>query len=246
MNGVLLTGGSSGNLIGGQAVGINNPTGSKVPANAVFQTPPQGNLISGNLANGVLINGAATGNLLSGNFIGTDWTGKLPLGNGQDGVAIANANNNSLIGCTFYENPFAFYNGIAGNQGNEVSINNSNNVAVQAKTGPLSLINGGALRALAAGRGIISSKSITLNAGGGTFIADAGTTSTLSTAIRGAGSLTKDGPGTLALTGNNIYAGHGADRRHADGARCSGTGPRQCGGQRRYSQCRPAVNQRKG
>ena len=58
MNGILITGASSGNLIGGQAAGINNPTGSKNPANAVFQRPPQGNLISGNLANGVLINGA--------------------------------------------------------------------------------------------------------------------------------------------------------------------------------------------
>jgi parallel beta-helix repeat protein len=149
MNGILVTGGSSGNLIGGQAAGINNPTGSKHPANAVFQTPPQGNLISGNLANGVLINAASTGNLLSGNFIGTDATGIVALGNGQDGVAIANANNNSLIGCTFYQNPFVFYNVIAGNQGNGVSINNSNNVTVQAnflgigKNNARSVPNGG-------------------------------------------------------------------------------------------------------
>ncbi len=132
MNGVLITGGSSGNLIGGQATGINNPTGSKNPVNAVFQTPPQGNLISGNGANGVLINAASTGNLLSGNFIGTDYTGAYAVGNGQDGVAITNANNNSLIGCTLYQNPFVFYNVIAGNTGNGLSINSSNNVTVQA------------------------------------------------------------------------------------------------------------------
>jgi trimeric autotransporter adhesin len=132
MNGILVTGASSGNLIGGQAAGINNPTGSKIPANAVFQRPPQGNLISGNLANGVLINGASTGNLLSGNFIGTDADGTSALGNGQDGVAIVNSNNNALIGCTFYQNPFVFYNVIAGNQGNGVSITNANNVTVQA------------------------------------------------------------------------------------------------------------------
>jgi len=131
-NGILVTGASAGNLIGGQAAGINNPTGSKNPADAVFQTPPQGNLISGNLANGVLINSASTGNLLSGNFIGTDLTGKIALGNGQDGVAITNSNNNSLIGCTLFQNPFVFYNVIAGNRGNGLSINSSNNVTVQA------------------------------------------------------------------------------------------------------------------
>ena len=132
MNGVLVTGASTGNLIGGQATGINNPTGSKNPTNAVFQTPPQGNLISANGANGVLINAASTGNLLSGNFIGTDADGTSALGNGLDGVAIDTADNNSLIGCTFYQNPFVFYNVIAGNHGNGLRINNSNNVTVQA------------------------------------------------------------------------------------------------------------------
>jgi parallel beta-helix repeat protein len=131
-NGILVTGASTGNLIGGQAAGSNNPTGSKNPANAVFQTPPEGNLISGNLANGILINSASTGNVLSGNFIGTDFTGKIALGNGQDGVAITNSNNNSLIGCTLFQNPFVFYNVIAGNRGNGLSINSSNNVTVQA------------------------------------------------------------------------------------------------------------------
>jgi parallel beta-helix repeat protein len=132
MNGILVAGASAGNLIGGQAAGANNPTGSKNPLNAVFQTPPQGNLISGNLADGVLIDGASTGNVLSGNFIGTDATGKIALGNGQDGVAITNSSNNSLIGCTLFQNPFVFYNVIAGNRGNGLSINSSNNVTVQA------------------------------------------------------------------------------------------------------------------
>ncbi|HEY6842420.1 MAG TPA: autotransporter domain-containing protein, partial [Chthoniobacterales bacterium] len=67
--------------------------------------------------------------------------------------------------------------------------------------------NGGGLEALAGGGGITTGKAITLNAGGGTFLADAGTISTFSAAINGAGSLTKDGLGTLDLTGENVYQG---------------------------------------
>ena len=46
-----------------------------------------------------------------------------------------------------------------------------------------------------------------LNAGGGTFLADAGTGSTLSGVISGSGSVTKAGPGSLTLTGANSYSG---------------------------------------
>ena len=78
-------------------------------------------------------------------------------------------------------------------------------------TGPLSF-NGGTLEALAAGGGIISNKTVTLNANGGAFLADAGTTSTLSGTIsdplEGAGGpFTKVGAGTLILSGVNTYTG---------------------------------------
>src|SRR4029077_5178916 len=90
-NGILVTAGAVNNTIGGQATGGNDPV------NNVFVRPPQGNLISGNNANGVLINGAATQNTLSGNFIGTAASGNAALGNSLDGVAIVNANGNSLV-----------------------------------------------------------------------------------------------------------------------------------------------------
>jgi trimeric autotransporter adhesin len=125
-NGILITSGSSHNLIGGEATGGNDPT------NNVFVRPPQGNLISGNNGDGVLINGKATANQLSGNFIGTDATGNAALGNSLDGVAIVNANGNSLIGCTFQQNPFVFYNVISGNAGNGLRVDDSNDTTIQA------------------------------------------------------------------------------------------------------------------
>jgi hypothetical protein len=125
-NGVLITGGSSGNLIGGEATGGNDPTAG------VFVQPPQGNVISGNGNNGVLINSKSTGNQLSGNFIGTDVSGIVALGNTQNGVLIDGANGNSLIGCTFQESPFVFYNVVSGNGGNGLRVNNSNDTVIQA------------------------------------------------------------------------------------------------------------------
>lgn len=125
-NGIMVTAGAMGNVIGGQATGGNDPTGD------VFVRPPMGNLISGNTLNGVLINDGATENLLSGNYIGTDATGNLAVGNTLDGVAIENANKNNLIGCTLNQDPFVFYNVISGNGGNGLRIKNSNDIIVHA------------------------------------------------------------------------------------------------------------------
>jgi autotransporter-associated beta strand protein len=67
--------------------------------------------------------------------------------------------------------------------------------------------NGGTLEALASGGGIKSSKAVNLAMGGGTFLADAGTASTLSGAITGVGAWTKTGLGSLTLSGANTYLG---------------------------------------
>jgi parallel beta-helix repeat protein len=125
-DGILVTSGSDGNMIGGEATGGNDPTDN------IFVRPPQGNLISGNDASGVLINGGSSDNQLSGNFIGTTASGNSALGNRMAGVAIENADNNSLLGCTFQQDPFVFYNVISGNGGNGLRVTNSNNTTIQA------------------------------------------------------------------------------------------------------------------
>jgi parallel beta-helix repeat protein len=125
-SGILLTSHSLRNNIGGVATGGNNPTSN------VFAVPPQGNLISGNGDYGVRIDKNSQQNTLSGNYIGTQSSGNLELGNTKDGVSIDGANNNSLLGTTFSQPPFVFYNVISGNGGEGLSVNNSNNIIVQA------------------------------------------------------------------------------------------------------------------
>ena len=125
-NGILITNSSVGNLIGGTQSGGNNPT------QGTFVRPPLGNLISGNNANGVLITGHSVSNTLSGNFIGTAALGNSALGNTLDGVAIVNADGNTLSGCTITDNPFVYYNVVSGNGANGLRVTNSNNTTIQA------------------------------------------------------------------------------------------------------------------
>jgi hypothetical protein len=125
-NGIFVTQHATANLIGGQATGGNDPV------NGDFVRPPDGNLISGNQGDGVLITGRSSGTVLSGNFIGTSTSGNGSLANRGDGVAISRANGNQLLGCTYQQSPFVFYNVISGNRGNGVRITNSNNTTVQA------------------------------------------------------------------------------------------------------------------
>jgi fibronectin-binding autotransporter adhesin len=63
---------------------------------------------------------------------------------------------------------------------------------------------GGALRTTAS---FAATRPTTLNAGGGTFNTDAGTTLAWNGGISGTGALTKTGAGTLVLGGTNTYSG---------------------------------------
>ena len=77
---MILLGGPSGNVVGGE-------------------TPDAGNLISGNAERGVVLEGArTTDNEIIGNIIGADVTGMKPLGNEVSGVVIMDAASNNVIG----------------------------------------------------------------------------------------------------------------------------------------------------
>lgn len=137
-NGIWVTDASNGNTIGGTEFvdsntgQENNPTGDKGTAPPVFVVPPLGNLVSGNGQSGILIDANSQYNVLNGNFVGTTADGNTALGNAWDGVWINGANNNSLIGCQFVNNPFVYYNVVSGNGGNGLQITDSDNATVQA------------------------------------------------------------------------------------------------------------------
>ena len=137
-HGVVLKKRAMDNTIGGNeytdaATGqTNDPTGDKGKVTPVFVVPPLGNLISGNRGDGVFLTGGARNNTLSGNFIGTTADGNTALGNRGDGVRMQAAPRNKLIGCTFDENPFVYYNVVSGNGGHGLVVADSDNVTVQA------------------------------------------------------------------------------------------------------------------
>jgi titin len=81
-DGVLITGDSAYNTIGGTTLG-------------------SGNVISGNVYAGVMINGARTSyNIVASNFIGTDASSTVAVGNGAYGVLIDQGASNNTVGAT--------------------------------------------------------------------------------------------------------------------------------------------------
>ena len=139
------------------------------------------------LFSGVISNGEA---VLLPNFLRT---GTGPLAGGS--LTKVGAGTLTLTGVNTYTGGTNLNGGI-------LAVNSDLNLGA----GPLSF-NGGTLQALGSGGGIISSKPVSLAAGGGTFLADTGTTSALSGLISGQGAWTKSGPGTLILSGANTYTG---------------------------------------
>jgi len=124
-HGVLITGGATGNTIGGTADGA-------------------GNVVSGNSLNGVKVVGAGTtANLVQGNLIGTDSAGNAPLANGRDGVEISTGATSNTIG------------GTADGAGNVISGNTRYGVIINTPTATGNMIEGNLIGTNAAGTGAL-------------------------------------------------------------------------------------------
>jgi len=121
--------GTHNNLVKGNYIGTD-PSGTTAIPNAngiVVDGAPysniiDSNLISGNLQQGIIIHiTGSDSTIITKNMIGTDITGTQSLGNGIDGVRIAEGPKNTIIGGSLQN-----ANIIAFNNGNGVTIMNDN------------------------------------------------------------------------------------------------------------------------
>ncbi|HPF00847.1 MAG TPA: T9SS type A sorting domain-containing protein [Bacteroidales bacterium] len=102
-----------GNLIGTDFLGTSAvPNGNGVVIDGIATRHVlDKNVISGNIQNGIAIHITGTNeHHITRNFIGTDITGTLPLGNGADGIRIAEGGQYNIIGGPDSGNVIA-YNG---------------------------------------------------------------------------------------------------------------------------------------
>lgn len=122
------------NIIGGK--GDYNSKVVNEPTEYNHSKPEQivkycyGNIISGNIQDGILIEGSSQTEVF-GNFIGTNETGLLDFGNGNNGISIVRSKTTSIIGCSVDNTPNNFYNIISCNSLAGINISDSNYTIVQ-------------------------------------------------------------------------------------------------------------------
>jgi hypothetical protein len=125
-----LTGDFIGTTPAGNVGGYGNDVGveSNASSNSIGGAKPAArNVISGNSQQGVLLYGGSSANLIAGDYIGTDRTGENRLGNGNGGVALYDAPDNTVGGSAL-------------GAGNVISANGSDGVLVSSySNGPGSL-----------------------------------------------------------------------------------------------------------
>jgi fibronectin-binding autotransporter adhesin len=197
VNSGVLQAGSKDALSAGSAFTVN--TGAELDLNGFNNTV--GSLSGSGLVSNTGGIGAASSATLS---VGADNTSTTFSGTLRDGVStlpLTLALNKVGTG-TLTLTGANTYRGGTNLNGGTLAVNRDANLGFGALS-----FNGGTLEALTVGGGIVSGKAITLNAGGGTFLADAGTGSTLNGTITGVGAWTKTGPGPLILSGANAYTG---------------------------------------
>ncbi|HEX6271196.1 MAG TPA: hypothetical protein VFZ43_13235, partial [Anaerolineales bacterium] len=206
-NGVAISQGSGGNLIGGTGAG-------------------EGNVVSGNGENGiVIVDPGSNGNVIQGNFIGTDITGSIDLGNGAGGVGIASGASDTVVGGT----EATARNLISGNDCAGVVINSPGTTGTLMKgnfigtdaTGTQALGNGceGVFIGTGASENVIGGATsgagnlISGNIGNGITIVDVESTGNLiqgnfiGTDVTGSFSLGNADDGVLLLAPNNTIGG---------------------------------------
>jgi parallel beta-helix repeat protein len=102
---------ATGNVVRGNLIGVD-ASGTRRLANGFHGIEIQAadntiggpatadrNVISGNAKDGIVLwTTPATANTIRGNFIGTDVTGNAAIGNGEQGIAVSNANANEIAG----------------------------------------------------------------------------------------------------------------------------------------------------
>ncbi|MEN3332392.1 MAG: hypothetical protein V7641_1757 [Blastocatellia bacterium] len=126
-NGILINNGSGamGNIVQGNYLGTD-VTGTVALGNTLDgvyinasnnmvggATAASRNIISGNAQGGAGIV-SSSNNIVQGNYIGSDVTGTLDLGNGNDGVRMTNASNNTIGGSSAEARNIISGNGSAG------------------------------------------------------------------------------------------------------------------------------------
>ena len=120
--------GTSGNLIAGNRVGTN-ASGSNLVPNGLDGVKIDGgtrntvggtaaglrNLLTGNQSDGAQLSGGASRNVVLGNFIGLDAAGTTAPGNGDNGVYVNDASDNTIGGLDPLDGQLLGGNVIAGN-----------------------------------------------------------------------------------------------------------------------------------
>jgi T5SS/PEP-CTERM-associated repeat protein/autotransporter-associated beta strand protein len=186
-------------VAGGGAVNVGGGTGTVVVANQVGSI---GNLNIGAAPGSTAV---APGTLNAAAVQFGAGTGALNFNHTASGYVFAPTISgpgavNVFAGTTIFTANNAYTGGTTINGG---TLSISSDASLGAPSGGLAF-GGGALQTTAT---FTTARPVSLNAGGGTFIPNAGTTLTLAGAVGGAGGLTMAGGGTLVLAGASSYSG---------------------------------------
>ncbi len=121
-SGIIINENSDNNIVEGNIIGLK-PDGTTPAGNGTHgiliqlssdgnriggTTAGAGNVIAGNTQDGIYIDGTtdatyttvSSGTVIQGNLIGTDLTGSLPAGNGDDGISLQAGTTGNIIGGT--------------------------------------------------------------------------------------------------------------------------------------------------